>query len=172
MTTPWHRHGWRARTKREQLAMQCGLGVLLCVLVWQLLMGPAWHTWLHSEKKHAQLDKQMAQMQAMQQQWQALPQQNGLAFESSLHALQQLVAALGEEAESRQTQAQFHVDVNDLSSQALAQFLVSSQAHARVREAHWEVVNSTPVNPPAENGQTTNRRWRGQLVFDLPPQSD
>jgi type II secretory pathway component PulM len=162
MNTRRYTQWWRARTERERLAMQWGLAMLLFCVVWQWLVWPARHTWLYSEKMHAQLDQQMAQMQAMQQQWHALPSSNKPAVDISLQAFQSRLNAWGDNVKSRQTNTQFHVDFTDMSSQALVELLVSSQAHVRVSEAHWALDNGTSVNP----------RWRGQLVFDLPPQND
>ena len=109
----------------------------------------------HSEPVHAQLDPQIAQMQSMQQQWHALDKYTSPSTQVSLQALQQHVKTLGERASARHVDKQFQLEFKDLSSQALAQFLVQSseQSQARLSEAHWQSVNG---------------QWRGECVFILP----
>lgn len=146
---------WRARSQREQRTMQLGVMVLLGLGLWQWVLSAAWHTWVHSEPMHAQLDQHMAQMQSMQQQWHALSKRPAPSPQVSLQALQSLVQALGERGSSHLMGQQFHVEFHNLSSESLAQFLVQSSkhGHARLSEAHWQSVNG---------------QWRGQMVFTLP----
>ena len=146
---------WRARSQREQRALQIGGMVLLGLWLWRWVLSAAWHTWVHSEPMHAQLDQHLAQMQAMQQQWHALSEPTTPSPEVSLQTLQALVEALGDRAHSRHAGQQFFVEFNNLSPEALAQFLVQSrvQSHARVSEAHWQSVDG---------------QWNGQLVLTLP----
>jgi hypothetical protein len=131
---------WRARSQREQRALQIGGMVLLGLWLWRWVLSAAWHTWVHSEPMHAQLDQHMAQMQAMQQQWHALSEPTTPSPEVSLQTLQALVEALGDRARSRHASQQFFVESR-------------VQSHARVSEAHWQSVDG---------------QWNGQLVLTLP----
>jgi len=134
---------WRSRAARERQALAIGLVALIAVLIWILLVLPAWRTVSQATAELDRIDRQLQQLQAMADEVKTL---RGVAPVSSTHAASALRAAtarLGEQARLSMQGDRASVTFTSVDAEDLRDWLgeVRSAARARPVEASLSRVN-------------------------------
>lgn len=149
---------WASLALRERRALLAAAVLLLGVLVWQVLLGPALQTLRSARTTMQRLDAEVERMQSLQARAQALQAQPALTASAVEHLLQRDLAALGKAATLQLQGDQATLTLTQVPAIALAQWL----ADARAEKLH-----------PAElhlqrDGSAAEVRWSGTMVFLLP----
>jgi general secretion pathway protein M len=147
-----------ALAPRERRALQLAVVVVGLALVWWVVLAPALGTLTKAPAQRLQLEQQRDRMLALQLRAQTLQAQATLPPADALQALQTAVSALGSGASLQVVGEVATVKLQQVSADALAQWLVQPQVGTRLQpvEARW-VRDPGPV--PA---------WSGTLVYRLP----
>lgn len=139
MTQRWHslsapaRAQWQHMAPRERLAAQVGLGALVLLLTWLLLLAPALRTLREAPAKRAQLEAQLQEMQAMALEARELRAQPPVSGAQALTALQAASDHLGSSARLVVTGERATLNLTGISPEALQAWLVEVRSAARAR---------------------------------------
>ena len=152
---------WAALAPREQRGVQLAALLVGGLLAWWVLLAPALGTLKKAESQHRVLDARLDAMRALQVRAQVLQAQSAVSGAEALAALQAAVAALGNGARLQVAGDQATVTLQQVRSDALAQWLVQPGMALRLQpaEVHW-------VRDAGPGPQTAT--WSGNLVFNLP----
>jgi general secretion pathway protein M len=124
---------WRGRASRERQALGAGLLALLVLLVWLVLVQPAWHTVREAPAQLDQLDRQLQLTQATSVEVKAL---RAIAPVSSTQASAALKAAtdrLGAQARLSMQGDRASLTLTGVSPEALLDWLTEARSAARAR---------------------------------------
>ncbi len=155
--TTW-RARWQAASRREQRSLLLAAGVVALALLWWLAVAPALAVWRAAPAQAAQLEAQMQQMLALQVQaraLQALPTLNAPAARS---VLENTLAPLGKAAQMSVQMDRVTVTLNEVSAQALAQWLSGTRQNAHL----------VPTEARLQRAPVADGAWSGSVVFTLP----
>lgn len=151
---------WAALAPREQRGVQLAAMLVAALLLWWVLLAPALGTLKRAPSQLAALDAQLEVMLGLQARAQILQAQSVVSRTEALAALQAGVAALGTAARLQITGDQATVTLQQVGSDALAQWLAQPGPTLRLlpAQANW--------TRDAGNGALAT--WSGTLVFNLP----
>ena len=124
---------WRSRAPRERLALGVGGALLGVLIVWLLLVQPAWRTLRETPAQIDQLDAQLQQMQRLAGESQSL---RGVAAVSAVQAATALKAAtdrLGDKGRLSMQGDRASLTLNGIAPEALRGWLLEARSAARVR---------------------------------------
>ena len=151
---------WQAVSARERVLIQALAWVLLIALVWRVGIDAAWQTLQSAPQQRAAASQQMAEMLAMQKLAQDLKARPQLETTQAYEALAEASRAAGKAVQlpglSAVQGGRVRVQINDLSAEALAQWLVAARERAQALpvEAHWTRTKD-------------NTTWSGTVVLAL-----
>ena len=128
---------WRGRALRERQALAIGLVALIAVLVWILLVQPAWRTVSQAPAQLARIDQQLQQLQAMADEVKALRAVAPVSSTQAAAALRAATARLGNQARLSLQGDRASVTFTSIDAEDLRDWLgeVRSAARARPVEA-------------------------------------
>ena len=124
---------WRERARRERLALGAGFFALAVVLVWLLLVQPAWRTAREAPAQLDEIERQLQQIQASAAEVKAL---RAVAPVSSIQAAAALKAAtdrLGSGARLSMQGDRASLTLTGIGSEALRGWLNEARSAARAR---------------------------------------
>ena len=151
---------WQTVSARERMLVQVLAWVLLLAVVWRVGIDAPWQTLQSAPQQRAAANQQMADMLAMQKQAQDLKARPQLEPTQAYEALADVSRVVGKAVQlpglSAVQGGRVRVQINDLSAEALAQWLVAARERAQALpvEAHW-----------TRNKDNTN--WSGTVVLAL-----
>lgn len=150
----WHALAPRDRTRLGVLVVAAGALVL-----WFLLLAPAWHTLLDAPRRHQVLDHQLEKMQGLYATLQQLREQPRASPAARVQALADTLHGLGPGVQLRVTGAQLTLTLRQVPSGALADWLVESRQQTGMEPVEARLTRQ---------GQGAAAVWDGVLVYRLP----
>ncbi|MEO7336773.1 MAG: type II secretion system protein GspM [Caldimonas sp.] len=128
---------WRGRTLRERQALGAGMVGLIVVLVWLLLVQPAWRTVQQAPAQLDQLDRQLQQIQATAGEVKSLRAVPPVSAPQANAALKAATDRLGDKGRLSMQGDRASLTLTGVSTDALRGWLneVRSAARARPIEA-------------------------------------
>lgn len=128
---------WRGRAARERQALAIGLVALIAVLIWILLVQPAWRTASQAAAEIDRIDQQLQQLQAMADEVKTLRSVAPVSPTHAAAALRAATARLGEQARLSLQGDRASVTFTSVDAEDLRDWLgeVRSAARARPVEA-------------------------------------
>jgi general secretion pathway protein M len=155
----WHALAPRDRSRLRAIALVAG-GLVL----WFLLLAPAWHTVQDAPRRHQVLDRQLAKMQRLNTTLVQLREQPRTSPEARVRALAGTLKSLGPGVQLRVTGAQLTLTLQQVPSGALADWLVESRVQTGMEAVQARLTRQ---------GQGASAVWDGVLVYRLPlPEPD
>jgi len=127
------RQAWRARAPRERLALAVAGSLLAALVVWLLLIQPAWRTLREAPAQLDQLDLQLQQMQRLAAEAQGLRGVAAVPPGQSAAALKAATERLGDKARLTMQGERASLTLNGVSSEALRGWLLEARSAARAR---------------------------------------
>jgi general secretion pathway protein M len=124
---------WRARTPRERLGIGLALAVLALLLVWLVLVQPAWRTTREAPAQLDQLDAQLQQMQRLATESQALRGAVAVTPAQAAAALKAATDRLGDKGRLSLQGDRASLTLNGVGAEALRGWLLEARSAARVR---------------------------------------
>lgn len=124
---------WQLMAPRERMAAQLGLAALALLLVWLLLLAPAWRTLDQAPVKRTQLEAQLQDMQAMALEARELRALPPVPAAQALAALQAASDHLGGNARLTVTGERATLSLTGVSPEALQAWLAEVRSAARAR---------------------------------------
>jgi len=118
---------------REQLLVRSAAWALGLLLLWSLLVQPAWHTMRSAPAQLDQLDRQLQSMQLMAQEARELKATPAVNADQALRALQGCVAPLGDAVKLSVHGDQAQLTLSNVSAEQLQALLRDSRSAARTR---------------------------------------
>ena len=148
------RQFWQARQPRERGLLTLAAALLTLLLLWSLVLQPAWRLWTQAPAARLLAEQQQGRMLALAAQAQALRQQPRIDPAQSRAALTQSVKDLGGQLTSDGTR--LVAELPRVSVATLAQWLqvLGPQMGARIAQASLQEV---------EPG-----KWRAMVTLELP----
>ena len=135
---------WRARTTRERRAVIVVVGVLGVLLVWSLLVQPAWRSTRAAPAQLDQLDGELQQMQRVAAESRVLRAVAPVSPTQAAAALKAASERLGDKAKLNLQGDRATLSLTGISPEALRAWLVEARSGARARP-----VEATLLRGPA-----------------------
>lgn len=124
---------WRGRATRERQALVAGLIALVAVLVWLVLVQPAWRTARDAPAQLDQLDRQLQQIQATAAEVKMLRAAPPVSSPQAAAALKAATDRLGEHARLSMQGDRASLTLTGVASDALRDWLTEARSAARAR---------------------------------------
>ena len=124
---------WRGRALRERQALAIGLVALVAVLVWILLVQPAWRTVSQAPAQLDRIDQQLQQLQAMADEVKTLRGVAPVSSTQAAAALRAATARLGEQARLSLQGDRASVTFTSIDAEDLRDWLSEVRSAARAR---------------------------------------
>lgn len=150
----WHALAPRDRNRLGVLVVAAGALVL-----WFLLLAPAWHTVQDAPRRHQALDRQLAKMQHLNTTLVQLREQPRASPAARVQALAGTLQGLGPGVQMRVTGAQLTLTLRQVPSGLLADWLVESRVQSGMEPVEARLTRQ---------GQGAAAVWDGVLVYRLP----
>lgn len=149
---------WEALAPREKTWVAGAAVLVVAVVVWLILVGPALRILRGAPEQHRVLDAQLQQVRGLQLQAQSLQSQPKLSHDEAVRQLESSVKErLGGSARLVAAGDRATVTLSSAAPNALAQWLTQARVDARAlpNEAHLN--------------RNAGGLWEGTLVLTLPP---
>lgn len=146
---------WSSLSRREQLALQAALLLVLGALLWWVALAPALTTLRWAESQRRTLETQWQQMLRLQAQAQALQAQPRLSATETQRLLEASLKPLGNLAQLSVTGERATLTLKGVSADVLAQWLTQVRLNARLRPSEARLQRSAQGS------------WDGSLVLEL-----
>ncbi|MCZ8252322.1 MAG: type II secretion system protein GspM [Hylemonella sp.] len=154
-------HALPARDQRRWRILALGAGALL---LWLVLLAPAWRTVQGASQRHALLDRQLETMQRLQRSLEQLRDQPRASPTARVQALEATLARLGSGVQLRVAQGQLTLTLRQVPAGVLADWLLESRAQTGMEAVEARLTRQ---------GQGTAAVWDGVLIYRLPqPEPD
>ena len=151
---------WAGLAPREQRGVQVAAWLVGGLLVWWVLLAPAFSTLKKADSQRLAQEQQLDAVLALQVRARALQAQATVDPADALASLQSDVAVLGSGARLQVAADQATLHLQKVRADALARWLVQPTAASRLQpaEVHW-------VRDADKGADAT---WSGTVVFNLP----
>ncbi|MDP3699759.1 MAG: type II secretion system protein GspM [Hylemonella sp.] len=155
----WHALAPQDKNRLRGVALVAGALVL-----WFVLLAPAWHTVQDAPRQHQLLDRQLEKMQHLQTTLVQLREQPRASPAARAQALADTLKSLGPGAQLRVTGAQLTLTLKQVPTGVLADWLVESRVQTGMEAVEARLTRQ---------GQGAGAVWDGVLVYRLPlPERD
>ena len=124
---------WRSRAPRERVALGAVLVAVAAMLVWLILVQPAWHTLNVAPADLDRLDRQLQQVQSTAAEVRALRAVAPVSSTQAAAALKAATDRLGDRARLALQGDRATLTLNGVSSDALSSWLNEARSAARAR---------------------------------------
>lgn len=133
---------WKARTRSERRGLVAAALALLFLLVWLVLVQPAWRTVREAPAKLDQLEAQLQQMQRTAAESTALRGAVPVSAAQAAAALKGATDRLGDKGKLTQQGDRATLTLNGASAEALRAWLVEARGAARARAVEAQLTRS------------------------------
>lgn len=155
----WHALAPQDRSRLRVLVLVAG-----ALLLWFLLLAPAWRTVQEAPRRHAALDQQLEEMQRLHATLVQLREQPRASPEARVQALAGTLTLLGAGVQMRVTGEQLTLTLKQVPAGVLADWLVESRVQTGMEAMEARLTRQ---------GQGAAAVWDGVLVYRLPqPEPD
>lgn len=146
--TAWHtrseplRRWWQSLAPREQRGLRWALAAIALLLVFMLLVRPAWRTLQEAPKQIAEVEGQLQQMKQLAREAQQLRAIPPVSLAQSTDALKASTDRLGAVARLNLQGAQASVTFNGVTPEAFTAWLREVRTVARVRISETQLART------------------------------
>ncbi|MES2280970.1 MAG: type II secretion system protein GspM [Pseudomonadota bacterium] len=161
---------WQSRSSNEKALVSVTVLLVILLLFWRVLIGPALSTVLNAKAKHAALDVQIQQMKELQNQARVIQLKPKLGPEQTKLVLESLTQQhFGSDGQVRATGDQVAVVFRNATGEAIAQWLLQARLKANALPGEAHLNRNAPLSIPANsvNNAAQSATWDGAFLMNL-----